>query len=190
MHLDVAVRETEAGAELGRVMAGGLELAVQGNAEAPCHLEQLFPVANVGALLSEVAKHLLDLRVARAGIGGWFEGRPTQRCHVERGQPAGVGVADRRRDATFGERLHHGDPIVVLVIGDVLRVGGDQRPEEVEERHVDRREVIQGADAHLQHLPGNLRGLGREPVGEVGVDGTVGELPGAPGSQPEQVDGS
>ena len=55
-----------------------------------------------------------------------------------------------RIDAPGAERLDDGDAVVAVVLGHEVEVGGDQRPQVVAEGDVDRRAVVDGADAHQE----------------------------------------
>ena len=96
-------------------------------------------------------------------------------------QPIGRRVAERapgqrllgyrahvaRQELPLAERLHERDPVVPRVGRKRIDVGGDQRAQIFAEGDVDRRAIVERADAHGEHLRGRLGGLvgeARRPV--------------------------
>ena len=92
-----------------------------------------------------------------------------------------------RIDAAIAERLDERQAVATRILGKEVGVGGDERAEEIAEGHVDRRQVVDGADAHVEHaLREPHRFLG-EPLREIGMDLALRQLARAAGGDPAQV---
>ena len=92
-----------------------------------------------------------------------------------------------RIDAAAAERLDERDAVAVLVVRHQVDVGGDQRAQVLAEGEVDRRAVVERADAHVQDVAGRLRRLLREAVHQVRVKLALRQHAGAAGGEPQQV---
>ena len=73
--------------------------------------------------------------------------------------------------------LQEGDAITKAVLGDEFDICGDQRPQIFAEGDVDRRAIVQRADAHAQNMTGGLAGFVGQRVDEVGVQRPLGQVP-------------
>ena len=81
---------------------------------------------------------------------------PEQAVGTERPQVA-------RINAAAAERFDERDAIVQVIVRHGIGVGGDHRAQELAERDVDRRAVVERANAHRQHVLRRLRRFGGEP---------------------------
>ena len=77
-----------------------------------------------------------------------------------------------------------------VVVGDRIGVGRDDGAQELAEGDVDRRAVVEGADAHHQHVLRRLRRFGRQTVHQVRMDGARLQHAGAAGGEAHQVGGA
>ena len=71
--------------------------------------------------------------------------------------------------------------------GNRSTVGGHRRAEEVAERHVDRRQVLERPDAHHQHPLRHRPRLAGHPGDQIGMQRAGRQLTGAGGGDPDQV---
>ena len=81
-----------------------------------------------------------------------------------------VGAHARHRHPTRAEAVDERLPVPPVVVGDDLRVGGDDRAQVVAEIRVDGRTVVERPDADRHEVPRSLRRLGGEAHGEIRVD--------------------
>ena len=115
----------------------------------------------------------------RSGNGGASQSRlPGERCFTS-----------LRIDAAIAERLDERDAVAEPVVRHEIGVGRDQRAQILAEDDVDRRAIVERADAHVQDLAGDLARLARQPVDEIGRDRAVGQDAGAAGGEPQQIGG-
>ena len=91
-------------------------------------------------------------------------------------------------DAALAERLDEGDAVAQVVVGHQVVVGGDQGAEVLAEGDVDRRAVVEGADAHVEDVRGRPW-RPRRPGGSTrsGWRSPSRQHAGAAGGDPQQV---
>ena len=92
-----------------------------------------------------------------------------------------------RDDAAAAKGLHERDPVVLVVHRIELEVRRHDRAQVVAEGDVDRRAVVERADAHLEDVLRRVRRLVGEPVDQVGMQLPGGQDAGAVGRDPQQI---
>ena len=107
-------------------------------------------------------QHLDELRDRRRSLA--VAGRaPAQCVDGERPEPG-------RADPVAPEGIDERDAVAAMVVGNEIRVCGDDRAQEVPEGDLDRRQVVERAHAHVEDVAGGLGSLLRQPVHEIGME--------------------
>ncbi len=93
------------------------------------------------------------------------------------------------QDAPVAEGLHEGGAVAEAIVRHEVEVGRDQRPQIFAEGDVDRRAIVERADADVEDVGRRLAGVRRQAVDEVGVQGALGEDAGAARGETDQIAG-
>src|SRR5262245_23180082 len=102
---------------------------------------------------------------------GCVESLPAKRVDRERARCVlSRGAEINRVNAAATEGFDKGDAVVVAVVADEVKVGGDEGAQELEECHVNWWQVVDRADAHVEDMAGGLSRLVGKSAHEVRVN--------------------
>src|SRR5271165_183797 len=95
-----------------------------------------------------------------------------------------------RINAAPPEGLDESDPVFQTVIFNEVTVGADDGPQIFAKGDIDRRTIVESANAHGEDVACGLGSLAGKAVDQVGMDGARTEYPASGGGQSQQVGGA